>query len=391
MTVHRPDVLHDPLAAAHAVAAVAAVHARQGDTQGKLASEVVTALRESGLVAMALLSRDGGPELPPLLAAQALHILAATDPSAAWYAAVSSAGSTGSWFLPSATTAEIWNHGPGVIVGGSARPGGRAEPAAGGVRILEGRWEWGSAGDDATWMLGTVELEGQGTISVYLDQAGFEMESTWDALGLRASASHAFHAVAGTFVPQHLVRDVSQGNPAAEADTPLTRFSVVSYQSLLFSSVALGNAAGALEDIRALAMQKTPIGTASSLAAAPYTWRDLGRASIRLESAWQLLKSHADQLWTEALHGSGDRSPLLQAAARAGFAEAAVIAAEVVQTAFDLAGASAAFRSSPLQRRLRDARVLNQHYYLSPRNQDLYGRVLLTQPLNAFEQRSLLR
>lgn len=386
-----PAVADDDLqAAAAAVAAVAATHARASDEQGRLAPAVVEALRRSGLLTMALLERDGGPELPPRRAAAAIRILAGADPSAAWYAAVSSAGSAGSWFLSAAAADKVWSRDAGVIVGGSARPGGRAEQVPGGVRILEGRWEWGSAGDDAAWMQATVELQGQGPVSVHLPRSGFRMESTWDALGLRASASHAFRAVPGTVVPQCLVNDVAHGNPDTTRDTALTRCSVVSYQSALFAAVAIGNAVGALEDLRQLAKAKTPVGGTVSLAASPFTWRELGRAAARVDGAERLLHAHLDLLWEEAGIGAG-RDPRRQAAARAAFAEAAMVAAEAVQSAFDLAGASAAFRSSPLQRRLRDARVVNQHYYLSPRNLDLYGRVLLEQPLNDIEQRSLLR
>lgn len=390
-SVSIPSAAQDALAAARAVAAVAAPLAAESDRLRRLAPSVVAALRESGLLGMALLRRDGGPELPLQAAVQAVRTLAAADSSAAWYAAVSSAGSAGSWSLPAATAADIWRGDPGTIVGGSARLGGTAEAVPGGVRVLDGHWEWGSAGNDAAWMLGTVALRGGEPVAVYLPVDGFVMERTWEALGLRASASHAFHAVAGTLVPQHrVIVPGARPEAAVVAASVLARGSIVSYQSALFAAIALGNASGALAELHQLAVCKTPVGGSATLAQSPFTWRALGRATALRDAAEQLLQGHVQRLWDEAEANQG-RDRRVQAAARAAFAEAAVLSADIVQTCFDLAGASAAFDTSPLQRRLRDARVINQHYYVSARNQDLHGRLLLAQPLSAFEEQGLDR
>lgn len=57
-------------------------------------------------------------------------------------------------------------------------------------------------------------------------------------------------------------------------------------------------------------------------------------------------------------------------------------AADVVRTMYDLAGGSAVYDGSPLQRRFRDAFTATAHFQVNQASRELPARVLLGQPTN---------
>src|SRR5579871_2177866 len=235
-----------------------------------------------------------------------------------------------------------------------------------------------------------VDVPGRGTIQAAVPREAVRIESDWDTLGLRATASNSFQVLPNTVVPP--TRWLDRSAPLEPlADGPaLTHFAATTYLSALFAAVALGNAAGALADLIELARVKTPLGFSSTLAANPVTWRDLGQAAAELQSAHQSLLFSLQSQWQSVLAGVRP-TELEQAAIRAVCAASARTAAQVVRTAFDLAGGSSVYRSSALDRRLRDAQVLIQHYYLSQRSFDVHGRMLLRQELQPWELAMLRR
>ena len=54
--------------------------------------------------------------------------------------------------------------------------------------------------------------------------------------------------------------------------------------------------------------------------------------------------------------------------------------AEVVRSMYDLAGGTAIYDDSPLQRRFRDAHAATAHFQVNPATWELTGRLLLGQP-----------
>jgi alkylation response protein AidB-like acyl-CoA dehydrogenase len=102
-------------------------------------------------------------------------------------------------------------------------------------------------------------------------------------------------------------------------------------------------------------------------------------ALVRSARAW--LHTAVQRTWDAVLAGEQvtfeDRADLLLAAANA--TRSAATAVDMVYT---LAGATANYRRSPLQRALRDIHALTQHVLTAPHQYESAGRMLLgLQPL----------
>jgi alkylation response protein AidB-like acyl-CoA dehydrogenase len=149
--------------------------------------------------------------------------------------------------------------------------------------------------------------------------------------------------------------------------------------ALGIAAVASGNARAALEDFKALATAKKPGGSSRSLAERATVQADFARAEAALEAARALAEARIAAAWAQASAGNA-----LDANARAGLRLAAThltrTAADVVRTAYDLAGGTSVYSHHPLQRRFRDAHVATQHMMVAPPTYELAGRVLLGLP-----------
>jgi len=130
---------------------------------------------------------------------------------------------------------------------------------------------------------------------------------------------------------------------------------------LLISSVSLGIARGALDDIVRLAAEKVPMLSQAPLAADPVFHVDLATADTELRAARALLYELADEVWASALAGD-ELSMDLRARVRAAGVWCTARAAAVVDTAYRSGGGSSLYAESPLQRRLRDIHALTQHF-----------------------------
>ncbi|MEU7529421.1 acyl-CoA dehydrogenase family protein [Saccharothrix sp. NPDC042600] len=329
---------------------------------------VVAALVEAGATRMLAPASLGGGEmdLPSWLVA--VEGLARADGSTGWTAMTTSATSALAWYLPADGAAEVFGS-PTSVVAGTAAPVGRAVAADGGYRVT-GRWGWGSAVPLCTWVAGGA-VTPDGPRFVLFPRSAVTVHDTWDAAGLRATASHEWE-VSGEFVP--LRRSVWPA--AAEVDAPLARFPFIAFLALGVAAVGLGIAARAVEEAAALAVVKTPQYTSTVPAAQASAQIDLATAEARLSAARAFLHAETAARWADAVAGVpvgvGDRARL-----RLACSHAAAEAASVTRLAFDLGGGSAVFADSPLQRCLRDAHVAAQHGLVSRRLFETYGAVRL--------------
>ena len=168
----------------------------------------------------------------------------------------------GSWCdlvnLPRATFDAVFAKGPGVIVAGAFNPSGSITPVNGGYRV-EGRWAFASGCEHADWIFGNC-VEGLVDGHPMLRAALFTpddivIEDTWTATGMCATASHHFRVEDLSLPPDRTFVPL-EGEPCI--DEPIARVHTPAFVSLVVSSVALGIARGALEDVFALAAGKVP-------------------------------------------------------------------------------------------------------------------------------------
>ncbi|MPY93949.1 MAG: hypothetical protein GEV08_13060 [Acidimicrobiia bacterium] len=194
--------------------------------------------------------------------------------------------------------------------------------------------------------------------------------------GLCGTGSHDY-TVDGVLVPDERTFSAF-GEGGVEG--PLGNIPELSYSSIAFAHVALGIADGALAEVTTLATGKVPMFADATLAANPLFRHQLGEADAHLRAAAALLEATVASTWATAV--DGEFAPEQLARARAAATWATKAAAEVVDTAYTAGGGTALYCSSPLQRRLRDAHAVTQHFALKGDTFTLAGAVLAGQDVD---------
>lgn len=224
----------------------AAATAQQAEERGRLAPDVVEAMREAGFARHFVPRASGGAEgtFGDLL--QAVATVGATCPATAWCASLAAHLGRMIAFLPAEGYREVWGDGPDPLVVGSLATFGEAVEAPGGWTV-SGRWPYISAVDHADWALLCAALP-DGSARVFaVPRAQLDFGQTWDNIGMRATGSHHV-ALGGVFVPaeRSFARDdVLAGRPT-DSTADCHRVPLEAVNLLSFVAPLLGAAEGAL-------------------------------------------------------------------------------------------------------------------------------------------------
>ena len=345
--------------------------ADQIDANRRLPAELVSALRDSGLLRGGAPIEVAGLELAPGVALRCAEEVARGDTSAGWCVSIAITSSLLVAYLPLVARDELFGDGRGVAAGVWA-PHGKARPAPGGV-VVSGRWAFCSGITHADVLFAGCVLEDRPAV-VALPTAELQVLDTWHTLGLRGTGSH--DAVADElFVPESRVISIFDG---PVIDRPLYRFPPFGFFAACITAAAMGNARAAIEDFVELAVAKRGVASSRTLAERPATQVAVAAAESDLEGARALYYQAIDAAW----RASQDESPVpVEARTRLRLAATHGVrtAAEVVRTMYDLAGGSAIYDGAPLQRRFRDAFTATAHFQVNEASRELPGRILLGQ------------
>jgi alkylation response protein AidB-like acyl-CoA dehydrogenase len=359
--------------------------ARAGEIEAgrRVPPDLVEALKSIGVFRMVVPRSHGGLELDLPDALEVVSALARIEGSVGWTVAIASGSQIFTAMLPPDAYERILGNGPDVMIAGSIQPVGTAEPAPGGWRI-SGRWPFASGCQHADWLgafcvmqEGGKPLTGEDGAPVikgfFLPAGDWKIEDSWYAAGLKGTGSHHI-TLKDTAVPAENFFDFWSGTPCLPG--PLYQ-AIPQLLPLIHGSVSVGIAEGALDELIAHANT----GRQQFRAAAPMreseTFQfELGRVSADVRAARAFLRAQAESHWRHALAGT-----LKTEALHAEGTQAAVWLATTCTRAadqfFTLAGASAVFESSPLQRRMRDLHAASQHAAAHQRHYAAVGKLLL--------------
>jgi alkylation response protein AidB-like acyl-CoA dehydrogenase len=351
------------------IAGIAAVLERSSpanEALGRLTPEVVDKLHEQRLFRM-LLPRDyDGEEVDLATWFRAMEALAKLDASTAWCVGQINGCAATSAAVDPAVARKIWGE-PRAALSWGPPLKARADEVEGGHR-LSGEWQMSSGSRHATWIgLNAPVYDRSGALVplppgalarvFYVPAEVVTWVDSWDVIGLNATNSGGYK-VESVFVPdgysvcrEHL--------PDLRIHTPLFKFPLNSFFATGFSGDALGIARSMLDAAIRLAKEKTP-------RAAKHTLRDnhliqfqIGEAEARLRSARGYVEATAVRVWEEVVDCGELTNPQrmdLRMATTFAIGEARAVA----DVAWEVAGASAIFASSPFERRYRDLRTVTQ-------------------------------
>jgi alkylation response protein AidB-like acyl-CoA dehydrogenase len=289
--------------------------------------------------------------------------------------------------LPLETARKLYAD-PGLIVAGALNPLGRATPVPGGYRVT-GQWPFASGCHNAGWFWGQcLVTDGDGLAKsasggavlreALIPSTEFEIVDTWHVSGLRGSGSHDV-AARDVFVPDERVTAVLEGGLQLRETGTLYRYPPFNRLAYNKIGVATGIAQAALEHFKRLAAEKQPRGSRKLLREKASVHPVYADAVASLRAARAYAFEAVDEVWRVVEAGSQpnaeQRMHVHLACAKA--CEAAV---ETVELLYSALGTTANFTSCPLDRCLRDVRVVPQHIMVSPQWKETAGRVLLGLP-----------
>jgi alkylation response protein AidB-like acyl-CoA dehydrogenase len=355
------------------LSALARELAPETERKRALPDELVSRLRESGLMLGGAPREVGGLELAPGDLLRSAEEIASGDASAGWCVSIAATSSLLAAYLPEEVRAELFDD-PRLIAAGVWAPRGRATPVDGGV-VVTGRWPYCSGiAHSQLFFAGCIVSEPVPSVIAF-PQDELEIVDTWRTLGLRGTGSHDVVADE-VFVPGARVFSLFDG---PVLDRPLYRFPVFGYFALSIAAAALGNARGAIDDFGALAAHKVGQGSRRTLAQRSATQAAVAEAESSLRASRAAYYEAIEAAWRAA-----QQEEPVPVALRNGLRLAAThsvrTSADAVRSLYDLAGGTAIYDDSALQRRFRDAHTATAHFQVNAASRELQGRVLLGQP-----------
>ncbi|HYW22986.1 MAG TPA: acyl-CoA dehydrogenase family protein [Terriglobales bacterium] len=321
------------------------------DRENRFVGEHYAALRESGYTVLPIPEELGG------LGASLRQICFAEAELARHCAATSLA--IAMHLHPLASTVFRWRRGaPGaeallrrvaderLIVCSSGasdftHPSGTAEPNDGGY-VVSGRKVFCSQAPAGDLLSTAAVLDGEVLVFFApMRDPGVTVLDTWDALGMRATASHDV-VLEGVRVPE---AQVFARRPLGKLD-PTLRANYL-HAIPIITAVYLGIAAAARDEGVRLALGRDRAGDR-------LVQRQVGEMDVRLRTGWWSLLGALDEFRDEP---SAEAMNAVWTAKH----HATLGAGEVVDRAMELAGGASFYRRSPLERAYRDVRAGKYH------------------------------
>jgi alkylation response protein AidB-like acyl-CoA dehydrogenase len=267
------------------------------------------------------------------------------------------------------------------VLAGSLGPG-RAVEVDGGYRA-SGRFPFASGCTHATWIAGDcLIMDGAQARTLpdgrperrrlFFRAADCDILDTWYTTGLRGTGSHDYK-VTDVFVPHVLTAGPMPIDPRRQWGGPLYRAQFV---WPMRGAEALGIARHAKDAFTELAATKKPFGVSELLRDLPRVQAAVARAEAAYASARAYLYDTVAEMWDAAVQ---DRERPAELAMRRQLATAytAEICLQVAESMYRLAGGTAIYTSSPLERCFRDINTLMADMAVAPRLFEAAGRVYL--------------
>jgi len=311
-----------------------------------------------------------------------MEIIAAADASTAWCIGQASGCSMAAAYLKPEVAGLIWGADERATLAWGAGPPGVAKAVDGGYRVT-GRWNFASGSRHATWLGGHSRVAGsddsarhdaQGQVTMLFPKHEATIIQDWQVMGLRGTGSDTY-IVNDLFVPKEhaLRRDVE--NDRREPGR-LYRFTTTHIYASAFGAVALGIARGALDAFKELAQEKTPQSTTRMLRDSAVVQTQVGLAEAKLGAARIYLLQTLRDIW-DSVGSTGAVTLDQRMAIRLAATFATHQAREVVDVAYQGAGATAIFASNPFERRFRDINTVSQQVQARSTHFETVGAHLL--------------
>jgi alkylation response protein AidB-like acyl-CoA dehydrogenase len=287
-------------------------------------------------------------------------------------------------YLPEAGFGEVFGaHGNRITMGGQFFPNGTGEKVEGGYRV-SGAWQFGSGTGHSEYVCaGFLPLEGGDMVTgpdgmpvmtvAVVPREEVTFTDGWHVQGLRGTGSYDYN-LQEVFVPDYRTYPLFTREPRRGGT--LYRFGVMPLTGCGHGAWALGVARSALDDVTALAKEKTRMGDDSSIAHKLTFQRGLAHHEAMWRAARRLVVDTFTEM-EERVEAGEELTPAMRADMRIAATYATEASREVVQWAHLSAGTAAIREGSRLERAFRDMYTGTQHAFNSEKIYTEAGKLML--------------
>jgi len=350
------------LARARAAAPLLRERSEEIERTRRLPEDVVELLRATGVFRIGMPKEWGGPELTFAQQCEVIEALSYGDAAAGWCAMIGMDTWIYAGYLDQSVVGEMLAN-PDAITAGLIFPVGRAERVPGGYRVT-GRWPFGSGVTHADWVVGGCMVYRDGKPEpgpggapinwrLMLARAEeFEKVDTWHTTGLAGSGSMDYR-VTDLFVPEERSFDFTKSHRTGPLGAPDAFLGNV-------PGVPLGVARAALDHVRELAAERVERATGTPWAESYRVQMAIGQSEMELAAARYAVYGTLNDLW-HRLEAGIEPTPDQQVSTALARLNAFRTARTIVSRLSDLVGTASIYRTSPLDRWLRDLHTMCQH------------------------------
>ncbi len=368
---------------AKALAPLIAQEADEIERTRRLTPAVVSALVENGLYRSLLPESFGGFESPPTVFMQMLEEIAKADASTAWCLGQCSVVAMTAAYLDADVARHVFGKPNDIMAWGAIAHDVQAVP---GGYTISARWDFASGSRQANWLGAHVQvLEADGTRrmkpngtpeirTIVFPASSATMHDVWNVVGLCGTGTDSY-SVENLFIPENFAA-LRDDFSALREKGPLYGITTYTMFGLGFGAVSLGVARATLDAAIDLAREKHSVGI-TAMKDNSAVQGLIGRTEAKLRAARAYHYSTATEAWQELLT-TGRLSEERRAAIRLSATWTIHQAAEVVDTAYHMAGATAVFKANPFERRFRDMHAIAQQIQARDTHYEDVGKMMLT-------------
>lgn len=328
----------------------------------RMSKDVVDALKECGFFTMLLPKQWGGLERKPQdFFAEQVRI-AEADMSTAWAGGIIAVHAFQLALMSEEAQREVYENDPNTLISSSYNPvGARAEMCEGGF-MLHGRWGWSSGSDHCTWALLGGVIPGDGYRTFLVPRSQYDIEDTWDVMGLQGTGSNDVVISEPIFVPEHRTHKQMDGfNCVNDQENPMYDLSWAQTFVRVVNSAAIGALKKAVK-----VFVESKQGNSTT---------DMTKFAGDVETQERLAKvlNTIGELEAVMYHNfnkmeAADWKPTLEERIMYRYQASIVIdkAIEAIDTLFDVAGGRSVFNGHPLQQLWHDIHIARCHVANNP-------------------------
>ena len=328
----------------------------------KMSKEVVDALKECGFFTMLLPKQWGGLERKPQEFFAEQVRIAEADMSTAWAGGIIAVHAFQLALMSEEAQREVYEADPNTLISSSYNPvGARAEMCEGGF-MLHGRWGWSSGSDHCTWALLGGVIPGDGYRTFLVPRNQYDIEDTWDVMGLQGTGSNDVVISKPIFVPDHRTHKQMDGfNCVNDQDNPMYDLSWAQTFVRVVNSAAIGALKKAVK-VFVESKQGNSTTDMTKFAGDVETQERLAKVLNTIGELEAVMYHNFDKM------EAASWKPTLEDRIMYRYQASIVIdkAIEAIDTLFEVAGGRSVFNGHPLQQLWHDIHIARCHVANNP-------------------------